>query len=440
MGIISSAAEQFIIEQEVSSEAVYKKKYHRPTWPGGRSGVTVGIGYDLGMSTIAQIRSAWGNLVTQPMLQAMTHCAGMTGAAGHTALIEVYDRIDIPWDKALYVFESVDMPRWVSIVSNKLPNCNKLSPDCMGVLVSLAYNRGPSFDADGDRYREMRAIKKHMADEEFDRIPDELRSMVRLWPGSNERGLVNRRRAEADLFERGLQQMNVTPVGNVPLPQPRPDIPNDVEPGAQDTGDDPFVPDVAPIPVAIDAARAPKVTQELPYSNSVMIRVVKTDLASFGYHEFGELNGDWGGRTVAAIAAFKLDRHVNGAAVIDDQLMEEIDKAKAEGWTRPMADFRKDATVADLAKKGNVPVKAAAQNKFVAWGLGIASSIGAFFKGVLDQSSDAVSYLSPVKDFLWGIPSAYWFLTLVALAVGLWLNANKTQMSVKKDFNEGKLL
>ena len=47
----------------------------------------------------------------------------------------------------------------------------------------------------------MRNIKTHMTDKEFDKIPDELRAMTRLWPGT---GLVARRKAEAALFELGL--------------------------------------------------------------------------------------------------------------------------------------------------------------------------------------------------------------------------------------------
>ena len=74
--------------------------------------------------------------------------------------------------------------------------------DSFGALVSLAYNRGASFSAPGDRYREMRAIHDHMASGRFDKVPDEFRSMKRLWP--NMAGLRNRRDHEADLFAKGL--------------------------------------------------------------------------------------------------------------------------------------------------------------------------------------------------------------------------------------------
>ena len=95
------------------------------------------------------------------------------------------------------------MPNWSDKVKRTLPNTDKLSEDSFGALVSLAYNRGASFSMADDRHKEMRSIKEHMANEEFDEIPDEFRSMKRLWP--NMRGLVDRRESEAKLFEDGLK-------------------------------------------------------------------------------------------------------------------------------------------------------------------------------------------------------------------------------------------
>jgi hypothetical protein len=51
----------------------------------------------------------------------------------------------------------------------------------------------------------MRNIKSHMASKEFTAIPDEFRSMKRLWPDM--RGLQKRREREAELFEKGLAEL-----------------------------------------------------------------------------------------------------------------------------------------------------------------------------------------------------------------------------------------
>ena len=46
--LISQAAIDLIVREEVSGKEVYERNYRRPEWPGGSSGVTIGIGYDVG--------------------------------------------------------------------------------------------------------------------------------------------------------------------------------------------------------------------------------------------------------------------------------------------------------------------------------------------------------------------------------------------------------
>jgi hypothetical protein len=43
------------VSEEVASKAHYEAKLRNPEWPGGASGVTVGIGYDLGQTDRAKI-------------------------------------------------------------------------------------------------------------------------------------------------------------------------------------------------------------------------------------------------------------------------------------------------------------------------------------------------------------------------------------------------
>jgi hypothetical protein len=200
---ISREAEDLIIDEEVSSKAYYERHYRRPEWPGGASGVTIGIGYDLGYSSAATIAEDWSPVVQASMVTAMQAVAGLHGERAHNALNRVKYAIEVSYDEAMHVFDDTDKPRWIRITNNALPNCDKLHPHCLGALVSLAYNRGASFSSGGDRCREMRAIRLHMANEEFFRIPTEFRSMKRLWRN----GLVGRREREARLFERGLSIM-----------------------------------------------------------------------------------------------------------------------------------------------------------------------------------------------------------------------------------------
>ena len=95
------------------------------------------------------------------------------------------------------------MPQWIYKVQAALPNTDRLSPDSLGAIVSLAYNRGVAFDTPGPRYAEMRAIKTLMASQNFSKIPAEFLSMRRLWPVNGD--LWKRRMHEAALFQKGLQ-------------------------------------------------------------------------------------------------------------------------------------------------------------------------------------------------------------------------------------------
>lgn len=198
----SQAAIDLIVAEEVSSKQTYIAKYQHPEWPGGASGVTVGIGYDCGYSTAATIMADWGDKLPTAVVDALAHIAGIHGSPAQSHAHELRGVVTVPWDAAMAVFEQRDMPKWEGIVARALPNTDKLSSDSFGALVSLAYNRGPSFANVGDRYREMRSIHDHMASQQFAKIPDDFRSMKRLWP--NMVGLRNRRDHEAMLFAKGL--------------------------------------------------------------------------------------------------------------------------------------------------------------------------------------------------------------------------------------------
>lgn len=217
----SSAARDVIVESEVTSRAYYEQRLQRPTFPGLQSGVTVAIGYDCGQASAAKIRADWTGRIPAPMVAALERSAGVKGSAAAELVRQLRAVVTIPWDAAIEVFDAVDMPATESKVARALPNADKLSPDCFGAITSIAFNRGISFDLQGDRYREMRAIKAHMASGEFHLIPIEIRSMKRIWKGTtDEAGLSARREREAVLFERGLQ--SPAPAAGAPAAPARP--------------------------------------------------------------------------------------------------------------------------------------------------------------------------------------------------------------------------
>jgi len=197
---ISDLSKKLIVAFEISSEAIYKQRYQQPTWPGGMSGVTIGIGYDVGYVKPEELRADWAGLINEKDLNALSQTCGATNTAAKE-MIASLSGVAIPWAEANKEFEG-ELKKYVGMTLKALPNFAALSEHCRGALVSLVYNRGPSFDAPGDRYNEMRNIRAHMVLKNFSKIPEEIRKMERLWP--DVRGLIKRREAEANLFEAGL--------------------------------------------------------------------------------------------------------------------------------------------------------------------------------------------------------------------------------------------
>jgi GH24 family phage-related lysozyme (muramidase) len=134
----------------------------------------------------------------------------MYAQRARTALREVL-HVDIPWPIANRQYEEQVQPRRIGETEAVLRNCDALSPDSLGALVSLVYNRGaagflvPASKDPTGRFREMRNIRDLMQTKSFTDVPAQLLGMRRLWqrtPGGQ--GLVLRRELEAQLFTMGL--------------------------------------------------------------------------------------------------------------------------------------------------------------------------------------------------------------------------------------------
>lgn len=202
---VSTRAMDMIVAFEVSSEAAYKRLYCHPVWPHGKSGVTIGIGYDIGYVTADVLATDWAEAIGAPAVGTLKAACGKTGEAASQILPQVKS-VEVPFAAADAVFKKTVMPRYLGRTLAALPAAaENLTPDCLGALVSLAYNRGASFNAAGDRYLEMRAIRDDIQAGRVADIPAQIRAMKRLWEGRPEMaGLLRRRDLEALLFEQGL--------------------------------------------------------------------------------------------------------------------------------------------------------------------------------------------------------------------------------------------
>jgi GH24 family phage-related lysozyme (muramidase) len=205
----SQDAINLIVAEEDSDEAYYNKFYLHFDWPKGASGPTVGIGYDCGYSTAAEIKSDWTGFVSDATVSALMHAAGIKGNAAGSWVARNRSSVTITWEQALEQFKGKEMVDWESQVQHALANTDLLSGDSFGALVSLAYNRGAGgFHSPGSRFLEMRAITSLMVSKQFDKIPNEFLAMRRLWPVGGD--LWKRRAAEAKLFSQGLAKTGVS--------------------------------------------------------------------------------------------------------------------------------------------------------------------------------------------------------------------------------------
>jgi hypothetical protein len=194
--IISNLALDKIIEFEISSPSTYTSKYRNPTWPGGESGVTIGIGYDLGYNTVSDFRNTWGNYISASDLNLLSKVVGLKGNAAKNKLSSV-KQVDIPFETAKSIFYLYTLGRYAKYVRNIYPKAHQLPPDAQGALLSLVFNRGYSLT--GDSRREMKNIQNFIDPQNLSKIANEIRSMKRLWP--NVKGLIARRETEALLVE-----------------------------------------------------------------------------------------------------------------------------------------------------------------------------------------------------------------------------------------------
>lgn len=200
---ISDAAINLVVTEEDSGQAYYARHYEHFEWPEGASGPTIGIGYDCGYVTVAEARADWAGIVDEATISAIVSACGFKGSAAAVFVHAHGGSVTITWDQAMKEFTTREIPKWLVRVAAALPNTDKLSPDCLGALFSLSYNRGTGgYNDPSPRDAEMRSIKAHMATQNFSKIPADFMSMQRLWPKYGD--LWRRRAHEAALFQKGL--------------------------------------------------------------------------------------------------------------------------------------------------------------------------------------------------------------------------------------------
>lgn len=187
----SHVTSDLIIKWEIGSPALYTKRYQRPEWPGGASGITIGVGDDLCYKSSRQIKSDWA---IHPDLNLLTTAAGICGQAAKIALPR-YRGIVTPYTLAESVFRTTTLPQYAESARRALgPKFEQLDDGDGASLKSMGYNRGWSMI--GTRNSEKRVIRDECVPQlDTACIAAQLRSMKRLWP--TVKGLRDRREDEA---------------------------------------------------------------------------------------------------------------------------------------------------------------------------------------------------------------------------------------------------
>jgi len=170
-------------------------------WPQGSSGITIGIGYDLGFVTADQFEQDWSPFLSGDEINRLKDVIGLSGDDASQRASEFSD-IKIKRADAEQVFKEKTLPLYSQRTEDAFPGVDQLPAAAQGALVSLVFNRGGGMT--GDSRREMRAVRDAVANGDLKEIANQIRAMKRLWEGKGLDGLLKRRDAEADLVESAI--------------------------------------------------------------------------------------------------------------------------------------------------------------------------------------------------------------------------------------------
>jgi hypothetical protein len=193
---VSGKGLKLLVKHEISSVAYYRKFLSHPVWPGGSSGVTIGIGYDLGHNSASRMRKDWAGKLGEIYLEKLSVVCGLKKDAARQVLNGVKS-IRVPIESARCVFYESTLIRYAAATGKAWPGVEALFPDAQAALLSLVYNRGTSFK--GDSRKEMAAISPLVKEQDYPGISLQIKAMKRRWEGKGLDGLLKRRDDEARL-------------------------------------------------------------------------------------------------------------------------------------------------------------------------------------------------------------------------------------------------
>jgi len=201
---LTAAGVTFIGREEIGSPSAYRKKYAHPECPGEDSGVTIGIGYDLRFADRDKLEADWGGVLSPTVIARLADVCGVRCSPARLA--QVAD-IEVPLLDAVNVFLRRMMPEHIGRTRHIYPTLDDLPANRRAALISLVFNRGS--DLAGPRRTEMKRVQELLQQQDFDAVPEQFRSMTRLWSAASAGGLIERRQREATLWESGFRSLQL---------------------------------------------------------------------------------------------------------------------------------------------------------------------------------------------------------------------------------------
>jgi len=187
-----------VIEFETGGKSYYEKFLKKMTWPKGESGITMGIGADLGYMSNDEFDKHFASFFTIDEVLRLKSVIGLKSENAKKSLSKVKD-ISLTWENASKAFVSWTLPKFWKLTNTLWPQTDQLCENAQIALVSIVFNRGSS--TKGSSRVEMVNIKDLVIKKDYKGIAKEIRSMKRLWEGKGLDGLLKRREQEAKMVE-----------------------------------------------------------------------------------------------------------------------------------------------------------------------------------------------------------------------------------------------
>jgi hypothetical protein len=137
---VTRGAVEFLIKVEDVPKHAY--------WPTGMSGVTLGVGWDMGYHSLDELRQTWASLGTD-VLARLAVAVGKKGRAAQ-ALVPQLESIVVPQSLSIQVLACSLDNFYYPFVIHLFPGLERLPPEVQIVFISIVFNRGPNMGRDPD--------------------------------------------------------------------------------------------------------------------------------------------------------------------------------------------------------------------------------------------------------------------------------------------------